>query len=226
MALIHGPNVVRNGLVLNVDAASIQSYPGSGTTWTNVVNNSINMTLNAGPTYTSGARPYFTFDGTDDYAQTTAQILSGTTSTSFTLEAVAMSTTAVSWQTVLGTAGTLRQIGFNGTSFYWGGNGGGGNSFVNGGTISANTWYHLAFTFDGTTGSLGTGYGYLNGVQTTGSIGHNGGTIGVNMLSTYSPNTAAERLTGRIALARIYNRALTFAEIQQNYQTARLRYGI
>ena len=221
MALGHNPSIATNGLVLCIDAANLRSYGGSGAIWTNVINQSINMTLNNSPSYTSGTNGYFTFDGVDDYAQTTAQVLTGNVNTAFTLEAVAMTTTASGWQTVLGTGGTLRQIGFLNSAFYWGGNGGGGNTFVNGGGISANIWYHLVFTFDGS-----TGYGYLNGTQTTGSIGSNGGTIGVNMLSTYAPNTAAERLTGRIALARVYNIALTQAQVLQNFAAIRGRYGI
>lgn len=221
MALGHNPSIVTTGLVMCVDAANLRSYAGAGTTWTNVINETINCTLNNGPTYTSGTSGYFTFDGVDDYGQTTAQVLSGGVNTPFTLEAVAMTTTASNWQTVLGTGGTYRQIGFLNGNFYWGGNGGGGNTFVNGGVISANSWYHLIFTFDGT-----TGYGYLNNVQTTGSIGSNGGTIGVNTLSTYAPNTAAERLTGRIALARVYNIALTSAQVAQNFNAIRGRYGI
>lgn len=221
MGLAHSPKATTNGIVLSIDAVNSKSYGGSGTTWTNVINPSINYTLNNGPTYTAGSNGYFTFDGTDDYAQTSAAVLSGGVTTPFTLEAVAMTTTASGWQTVLGTGGTYRQIGFLNSSFYWGGNGGGGNSFVSGGTITASTWQHLVFTFDGL-----TGYGYLNNAQTTGSIGSNGGTIGVNTLSTYAPNAAAERLTGRIALARIYNRALTSTEVSINFNSVRRRFGI
>ena len=161
----------------------------------------------------------FSFNGSN-YA-TISQPLSGGVSTPFTLMAWAKSSTLSGWQTVLGTHGTYRQIGFNGSNFYWGGNGGGGNSFVNGGSgLSTNTWYHLAFTFDGS-----TGYGYLNGVQTTGSIGSNGGTIGVNMLSAYQ-SSGGEYLNGSIGTASIYNRALTSQEVLQNFNAQRGLYGI
>lgn len=220
MALQHSPSIVTSGLVMCLDAANPRSYAGSGSTWYNAIGGT-NTTLNNSPVYTSGTSGYFTFDGVDDYGQSTTNILTGGVSTPFTLEAVAMTTTASSWQTVLGTAGTYRQIGFLNNSFYWGGNGGGGNLFVTGGSISANIWYHLVFTFDGT-----TGYGYLNGSQTTGNIGSNGGTIGATLLSTYNAGSALERLTGRIALARVYNIALTSAQVLQNFNAIRGRYGI
>lgn len=160
----------------------------------------------------------FTFNGTSSTV-TLATPLSGGVATPFTLMAVAKTSTAVSWQTVIGTAGTFRQIGFNGTNFYYGGNGGGGNAFVIGGTIAANTWYHMVFTFDGT-----TAYGYLNGVQTTGSIGSNGGTIGSNYLGTY--NGSAEYLNGSIGMAKIYNRALTQSEVIEAYRAVKTQYSL
>ena len=162
----------------------------------------------------------FSFNGSSNYVQI-SKPLSGGVSTPFTLMAWAKSSTLSGWQTVLGTNGTYRQIGFNGSNFYWGGNGGGGNLFVTGGSgLSTNTWYHLAFTFDGT-----TGYGYLNGTQTTGNIGSNGGTIGINMLSAYSGG-GGEYLNGSIGAAYIYDRALTATEVRQNFNALRGRYGL
>ena len=138
--------------------------------------------------------------------------------TPFTLMAWAKTTTASGWQTVVGTLGTYRQIGFLGNSFYWGGNAGAGNLFVNGGTVTAGIWCHLAFTFDGA-----TGYGYLNTIQTTGSIGSNGGTIGNSILSSYG---AGEYLNGNTSNVQIYNRALSATEVTQNFNALRGRYGI
>jgi len=38
MALFHSPRIVTDGLVLCLDAANVKSYPGSGTTWTDLSN--------------------------------------------------------------------------------------------------------------------------------------------------------------------------------------------
>ena len=51
MSLIHNANVVRDGLVLYLDAANPKSYPGSGTTWYDLSGNSKNGALTNGPTY-------------------------------------------------------------------------------------------------------------------------------------------------------------------------------
>lgn len=39
MALAHYPQIIRNGLVLCLDAANSKSYPGTGTTWSDLSGN-------------------------------------------------------------------------------------------------------------------------------------------------------------------------------------------
>lgn len=60
-------NIVKSGLVLYLDANAGMSYPGSGTTWTDLSGNSQNGTLTNGPTYTSSNGGGIVFDGTNDY---------------------------------------------------------------------------------------------------------------------------------------------------------------
>jgi hypothetical protein len=69
MALSHGPPIVTNGLVLALDAADRNSYPGSGTTWTDLSGNGNTGTLTNGPTYSSSNGGSIAFDGVDDYVQ-------------------------------------------------------------------------------------------------------------------------------------------------------------
>ena len=49
MALSHSPQISLNGLVLCLDAANPKSYPGSGTTWTDLSGNGNNATYNGSP---------------------------------------------------------------------------------------------------------------------------------------------------------------------------------
>jgi hypothetical protein len=61
--------IVTNGLVLNLDAAKTDSYPGTGTTWRDLSGNSNNGTLTNGPTFSGiGKQASIVFDGVDDYA--------------------------------------------------------------------------------------------------------------------------------------------------------------
>lgn len=57
MALIQNLTYVSNGLVLFLDAGNTSSYPGTGTTWTDLSGNGYNFTINASAytNYTSGA---------------------------------------------------------------------------------------------------------------------------------------------------------------------------
>jgi len=55
MGTFTGPNIVTNGLVLSLDAASTRSYPGSGLTWSDLSGNNNNFGIDAsGFTYNAG----------------------------------------------------------------------------------------------------------------------------------------------------------------------------
>ena len=58
--------IVTDGLVFAVDAANYQSYPGSGTTWGDMVEGNDGTLIN-GPTFDSGNGGSIVFDGSDDY---------------------------------------------------------------------------------------------------------------------------------------------------------------
>ena len=64
MALAHSPKIITDGLVLCLDAGNAKSYPGSGTTWSDLSGNGNNGTLVNGVGYSNGS---LSFDGSDDY---------------------------------------------------------------------------------------------------------------------------------------------------------------
>ena len=59
--------IVKDGLVLHLDAAKLDSYPRVGTTWTDLSGNVNNGILTNGLIFNSGNGGYFILDGTDDY---------------------------------------------------------------------------------------------------------------------------------------------------------------
>ena len=67
MSLYHSPQISLNGLVLCLDAANPKSYPGSGTTWTDLSGNGNNGTLVNGVGYSSDNLGSLVFDGANDY---------------------------------------------------------------------------------------------------------------------------------------------------------------
>lgn len=54
--------IVQDGLVCHLDAANKNSYPGSGTTWTDLTGNGNSATINGSPTYTSNNGGRWTVD--------------------------------------------------------------------------------------------------------------------------------------------------------------------
>jgi hypothetical protein len=83
-----------------------------------------------------------------------------------------------------------------------------------------NQWYQVSFTTTGSGSTL-----YLNGVNVGTSVHSPSGWGSTYYLGTIIIATG-EYLKGNIANTQIYNRALTAAEIQQNFNANRGRFGI
>ena len=60
-------NIVKEGLVLNLDAAKKDSYPGSGLVWRDISGTTITGSLINGPTFSTSGSGAIEFDGVDDY---------------------------------------------------------------------------------------------------------------------------------------------------------------
>jgi len=67
MALTHSPKIVTDGLIQYLDAANPKSYPGTGTAWFDLSVNKINAALVSGPTFNTTNGGAFTLDGVNDY---------------------------------------------------------------------------------------------------------------------------------------------------------------
>ena len=75
--------IVQDGLVLNLDAAVDQSYPGNGTTWYDL-EGSNSGTLTNSPTFDRGEGGSIVFDGTDDYVSITPLNITNSINYTFT----------------------------------------------------------------------------------------------------------------------------------------------
>jgi hypothetical protein len=97
MAYFHSPTIVTNGLVLCLDSANTESYPGSGTTWTDLSGNGNNGTLVNGPVFDGENLGSISFDGVNDSVQITkVPSIDFTPTSSFTM---------MVWAKVLGLSG-------------------------------------------------------------------------------------------------------------------------
>ena len=216
--------LVSDGLVLNLDAGDPRSYPSSGTVWTDLSGNGNTGTLTNGPTYSNANGGSIAFTRASlHYVTASTSTVRTHGSNPFTLEAWARNTINGDYNTVLSTHGSSREIGFHQGYFMWGGNGGGGNTLIYSGSRNLNQWYHLVMTFDGLGGNIGKLY--VDGVLlATGNIGDNGATsTSIVRVGSYA-TSGTEFLDGNVAIARVYNRALSAAEVAQNYDALKVRY--
>jgi hypothetical protein len=82
------------------------------------------------------------------------------------------------------------------------------------GALTANTWTHLAATYDGATMQL-----YVNGVQVASRAQTGAIATSTNPLQIGGDSFYGQYFAGRIDEVRIYNRALSVAEIQTDMNT-------
>jgi len=224
MAIFYNPRTITDGLVLCLDAGNTKSYPGSGTTWTDLSGRGNTGTLTNGPTYNSSNGGSIVFDGTNDYVSITQ-----TLSTPFTVTGFVKYTDQAKTQNSFFNSSphntlliSLNRTGV-GDLMVWIGNGSSwlaAPSITSSANMVINQWYQVSFTTTGSGSTL-----YLNGVNVGTSVHSPSGWGSTYYLGTIIIVTG-EWMRGNIANTQIYNRALTAAEIQQNFNALRGRYGI
>ena len=219
---IDATDVVTNNLTLYLDANQPASYPGSGSTWTNLANGSANITLYGSPTYDVGPPAYINFNGT------TAQY--GTGSTAGVISNTAY--TKIMWvnfnalaENNMVSSNTGGHYVFMASSnhIYCGHTQWGGTTInPSTGTFTTGTWYMVAVTFDTTNGmSL-----YINGQLDHTYTDHLDGVTGDGSVNIGCYDPGYNTLNGKMGLVLCYDRALTAQEVLDNFNGTRNRYGI
>lgn len=219
--------LVTAGLTLNLDAGDSASYPGSGTTWTDLAGTADNITLVNTPTYTSGTPAYFTFNGSTQYGTGSGTNVLPTTaytkSVWFHINAYADNNIVSSgagghFMFMAGAAYTKLYCGHAN----WNTLGGTYLDYPSTATINLNTWYYAVLTFNTTDGMVL----YLNGTQDSTYTARKNAHAGNGSTNLACFNPGGNLLNGRIAQVHCYNRALTAAEVTQNFNTYKARYGL
>ena len=221
-----GPDIVTNGLVFAVDAASERSYPGTGTTWTDLSGNSINGTLTNGPTFSSGNGGSFLFDNYDDYVSLGASSQFSITN-QISLFSWVKIDSFTNWDGIFGaySGGSFVHFQLIGgrINLYVYGPGAGWDRLDPGyDQLTAGEWANVGFTFGSSVLTV-----YLNGVAmpttVTGSASNVTSTTEVSIGRVYSGD---RNLGGYVATTDVYNRALSSAEVTQNYNAIKGRFGL
>jgi hypothetical protein len=200
-------SLVTNGLVFNMDASFVPSYPRNGTTWYDISSLGNSGTLVNGPYFDSTGS--LVFDGADDSVYCTNFGISQT----FTVS---------SWIKCTNVSGENNIVSKNGPYFMRISNSkvrfnvltDSGWLFQNGTTtLLNNKWYNLVMTYDGSSFK-----GYINSVlefntSKTGSIVSN-----APFYIGYTPEAGENGgFYGNIQSVMVHNRSLSASEISQNY---------
>jgi len=240
MAFYRGPNIVTDGLVLALDAASPRSYPGSGTTWYDLSGNNYSASLNNGAAFNTGTQG-ITFDGTNDHATfDNDETIRYTPTDSFTLSAVFSLVDIQEYQdnlyptgtTLFGKGSTAGSVGLglrretNGQLRIYAGSRG-VSQITEAYNIEANRIYSTTFTYTPTLQKL-----YVNGElqsssDTSGGAGGSFDNTGWRIFYPGAvPGGNSKYGEGTVFLARVYSRELTTLEILQNYNATKSRFGL
>jgi hypothetical protein len=220
-------SIVRNSLGFYLDSENVNSYPRSGSVWTDISGNNILNTL-SNVSYESGYPRSFSFNGSS--SSSTAAENSSLNSQFFSIEVVVnpASINQNGFWFEKGHVNTQYSLFMEGTNIVFRANLGSTTNLVvvpTSAHMSPNSWYHVVGTFISGSQSLfinGTqvGTGSISGVVSTNTNGTSIGVYGgLNGARGYWYN-------GKISMARIYSKALTAQEVLKNFNSLRKRYGI
>jgi hypothetical protein len=229
-------DVVTENILLRLESANESSYPGTGTTWSDLSGNGYDGILTNGPVYNG---TYFEFDGDDDYVEM------GTIGTSHPLQLSSPSGGGITIMLALwfNTGGDAFQrvvdksdggSSANGWAIYPGSatpNAGtlnfefsGGTDLESGVVPTANTWSIWSFTWNSSTGAWE--WKQNNTSTATGTQTYAIPNVQTNMrLGTWNHSVGRE-LNGRIGFLLIYDKVLSEQELTQNYVTLKDNYGL
>lgn len=225
MGIAYNTSIVRNGLVLHLDAANKKSYPGTGTVWTDLSGNGNNAALNNGPAFSNTNSGIFSLDGTNDWIDCgNASIFSPSLLTaSIMVRCSSFSTRPHLFGRGSGGAGNFYMvIETNGTFRFYNDIGAGWVIAANTPAFSLNTWTYVTVTHDGSFSRI-----FYNDTQQV-STARSGNLRNwqSNTLQIGSISSGTSLINGNVAFAHLYNRALSADEITQNFNALRGRYGI
>jgi hypothetical protein len=227
--------IVSSGLICHLKTA-----PPTGSTWTDNVGNS-NATLANTPVYSSDNGGYISLNGSDQYVMTSTSLnaqISGTSPNKSTAQSIFIWCYPTEQGIIVSEIGQASiNTGWHDSNIEITSSGvvcfsvwhGSLTNKVSSTAKSFNTWYHLGWTYSGTTLT-----GYINGVS-----------VGTATLTRTAPFNSGFNLhyalgaadftnmgsdgsycAMRVGSFQVYNRALTAEEVTTNFNSNKSNYGL
>ena len=214
--------IVTSGLTVHLDAGNASSYPGSGTTWTSLVNG-YTGSMGTGVGYSASNGGVITFNGAGTsyvnlYGSASAVVAA---TNNFSIEAWYQSNNNFPGilRTGVGSSGFVFGY-FSSTATAWKVTKYGVID-LQAGTIPQNTsWHQAVLTYSSTTGTRV----YVDGALSGTAVNNNTNLRGGNEFSV--GRTENVTLNGSMGIFRWYSAVLSATDVLQNFNANRSRYGI
>lgn len=224
MAYFHSPQIVKDGLVLLLDAGNPKSYSGTGTLWFDLSGNKYNFGLVNTPTFSNGV---FSFDGTNQYTSGNYSNLYLAPTGIRTLEIWCKinsfpTVTGGLFSGQLSTSGTLQVLNSGKFRWHWD-DGNTGNSNT---TLVAGAWNQITVVLN----NYFATYYYNGAIDKTAAISSD--TV-ASQVTVWSIGRQNRDFTGEfyylncdVSIARQYSKELSAEEVLQNYNATKGRFGL
>jgi len=234
------PTFVTSGLQLYLNASNSTSYPGTGTTWTDLSGNSNNGTLVNSPVYTASPG-YFTFNlANDRYVLTSGTISSlsaatfiawvNSSQTQADYTNILMSRNGMGSATNYATGMNIAPGGNNNIGYHWNDNGS-SYGWDSGLSVPNTAWSMIAVTVSST-----EAIAYLcksSGITTATKTTSHSPVVGPPLNFFISQDRGGgpggggyRNFIGGISQVAIYNTTLTSGEITSNFNNTKSIYGL
>lgn len=224
MSVEGGPDIVTDGLVLYLDAGNNRSIVSGSSTWADLTKNGYNGTLTNGPSFNIANGGSIGFDGTNDEVAIAGSI---TVSTATFCVWIRRNGDQVTYVAIVHSRGTnVSGINFSNSNqigYHW--------------NDAANTYNwnpplvipNLEWCMCAVSVSATFAIAYLcqqSGISSaTNNVSHSS-TILNNIRMARDSGFANRFFNGNIAQSLIYNRALSAAEVRQNFHATKGRFGL
>jgi hypothetical protein len=226
MGVSYNPSIVTNGLVLALDAGNTKSYPGSGNTWADLSGLGNTGTLVNSPTFNSANNGFFQFV-TDDQIVIPNNTALDTQTPTVEVWVKTNATNQNGFWFEKGTVNSQYSLFQEGGSILWRMNIGGITNLTTTTATYMNTsnWYQVVGTYTSGTRRLYINGQLVNSDGQGGTIATSAGGMSIGVYGGFN-GSRGYYYDGNLSTCKVYNRALTAAEIQQNFNALRGRYGI
>ena len=229
------PRITKSGLVGNWDAGDPESYSG-GSTWKDTANGVVGICYNdtsvANAAFSNNNGGYIEFDGTDDYV-VVSDVSHLDLRDKLTMSCWAWfdgdgggSNTIVFGKEKSGSAQYSMVRMNSGDTLDVGLHTGGWTDFFTSTVLSDDTWYHLSATYDRSNVKIYVNGSLVDTTAETDAISGDSERFVIGGLDWQNNSTVPDHpMNGRVAIVRMYNKALSAAEIMDNYNKTKARFG-